>query len=130
MEGNFIKWSNVMWDLTKMESIEMSANDFCRPPKPDNLMFPGLRDFPSVISMCKKFHGRVAVIKDQMLSDDLGGKWWAKINPMGGDGYGICHLFTNLVHLWSNDSFSMISWYVGWHDRSGKRGIISGSKHK
>ena len=98
MEGNFIRWSNVKWDLLKMESKEMSTDDFCRPPKPVNLMFPGLRDFPSVILMCKKFHGSVAVIKDKTLSDDLGGQWWNKINSMGGDPYGIHNA---LFYHWS-----------------------------
>ena len=103
------------WDLIKMESKEMSTDAFCRPPKPVNLMFPGSRDFPSVISMCKKFHGRVSVIKDKTLSDDLGGQWWDKINPMGGDPYGIMH-FLSLVCP-GIIAFSMFSWYVGWYDR-------------
>ena len=87
-----------------MYSREMSSDEFCRPPKPENLIFPGLRDFPSVISMCKKFHGRVAVITDQTLSDDLGGQWWRKIDsigglPGGGDPYGILYSFTYIFSL-------------------------------
>lgn len=87
------------WELENMESKEMSADDICRPPKPENLMFPGVRDFPSVISMCKKFHGSVSVIKDQVVSNDLGGQWWDKINSMGEDPYGIIYSFTYLVGL-------------------------------
>ena len=71
-----------------MESREMNVNDFCLPPKSETLMFPGLRSFPNVISMCRKFHGSVAVIKNQVQSDHLGGQWWNKINSMGEDPYG------------------------------------------
>ena len=93
MEGNLIRWSSVKWELTNMESIDMSADEFCLPPKPKNLMFPGLRDFPSVITMCKQFHGRVSVMKSKQLSEELGGQWWDKMSSMGEDPYGIIQLF-------------------------------------
>ena len=104
MEGNFIRWSNVKWDFVRMVSDEMSTNDFCRPPKPVNLMFPGKRDFPSVISMCKKFHGNVTVMKDKGLSDEIGGQWWGKIEPMGVNPDGMLQfllfiLYINLFNL-------------------------------
>ena len=98
MEGNFIKWSNVKWDFVRMVSDEMSTDDFCRPPKPVNLLFPGKRNFPSVISMCKKFHGSVTVMKDKGLSDEIGRQWWEKINPMGGDPYGMLPFFPFILY--------------------------------
>ena len=100
MEGNFIRWSNVKWDFVRMVSDEMSTNDFCRPPKPVNLMFPGKRDFPSVISMCKKFHGNVTVMKDKGLSDEIGGQWWGKIEPMGVNPDGMLQFFL-FIFYWA-----------------------------
>ena len=92
MEGNFIKWSNSKWNLINMDTTEMNSTEFCLPQKPENIMFPGLRDFPNVISMCKKFRGQVSVMKDKMLSDELGRQWWGKINGMGGNPWRKNHL--------------------------------------
>ena len=77
VEGNFIKWSNVHWELKNMESKMMDADVFCRPPfQPDTVLFPGQRNFEEAKILCSQFHGSMAVVKDEKQSNVITGQWW------------------------------------------------------
>lgn len=85
VEGNFIKWSNVGWELKNMEATFVDADELCQPPfKPDTVLFPGPRDFESVTALCTKFHGTTAVMKNRNEADYITKQWWAKVNNTGG----------------------------------------------
>ena len=63
-KGDLVSWELARFENKRMEEMELSEDEICRPIRPGHVIMPNQRNFTAFTSLCKKFGGSVTVIKD------------------------------------------------------------------
>ncbi len=70
-KGNIVNWENAKFDLVNMTEKEVPMESVCKPVKPGDVIIPNKRSFESLMSLCKKFHGKTSVVDSPAMQDEL-----------------------------------------------------------
>ncbi len=70
-KGNLVSWDTAEFELVNMTSREEPIDAICLPVRPGDVLIPTKRPFESLISICRKFGGKITVVTSQELQRHL-----------------------------------------------------------
>ncbi len=66
-KGSVVSWETAKFELTNMTAREVEIDTICKPVKPGHVLIPNLRQFESLVGVCKKLHGATSAITSRDL---------------------------------------------------------------